>query len=149
MKLRTICNILAGLALSAGLASAGEKHLMHCFAFTPIEGASEADWKGFYDATNALPKNIPAIKMVWFGKLRAPLQQFQVDAEARKKLVAGEKDVDAKTNRLVRAHGVCMAMEGGPEVLKSYTAAPYHKVWSAAYEKVRVAGTTTFDIIGQ
>jgi hypothetical protein len=40
-------------------------------------------------------------------------------------------------------------MEGGPEVLKKYTANPYHKTWSAAYEKVRVAGTTTFDIIGR
>lgn len=149
MKTRSLFRALAGLIISTGLAVAGEKHLMHCFAFTPIEGASEADWKAFYEATNALPKNIPAIKMVWAGKLRAPLAQFQVDAETRKKLAAGEKDVEAKTNRLVRGYGVCMAMEGGPEVLKTYTASPYHKVWSSAYEKVRVAGTTTFDILGQ
>lgn len=139
----------AGLALSLNVAAAGEKHLMHCFLFTPIETASDAEWKAFYAATDALPKHIPAIKMVWAGKLRTPLQQFTVDAEARKKLAAGEKDVDSKATRLVRQYGVCMAMEGGPEVLKTYTASPYHKQWMSAYEKVRVAGTTTFDIISQ
>jgi hypothetical protein len=40
-------------------------------------------------------------------------------------------------------------MEGGAESLKTYTANPYHKVWMAAYEKVRVAGTTTYDILPQ
>ncbi len=33
--------------------------------------------------------------------------------------------------------------------LKTYTAHPYHRGWEAIYEKVRVAGTTTFDIMGQ
>ena len=150
MKISSVFAAAAAVFLSTGLATAGEKHLMHCFAFSPIESASEADWKAFYDATDAMPKHIPAVKMVWVGKLRSDLAQFQVDAAARKKLAAGEKDVDAKANRVVRGYGVCMAMEGGPEVLKeTYTANPYHKTWSAAYEKVRVAGTTTFDIIGR
>jgi len=146
MKLFTV---FAALAMTAGLAAAAEKTMMHCFAFTPIETATEAEWKAFYAATDALPKNIPAIKMVWAGKLRAPLAQFSVDAESRKKLAAGEKDVAAKANRVVRAYGACFAMEGGAEALKAYTANPYHKVWMAAYEKVRVAGTTTYDILPQ
>lgn len=141
--------LFAALTMTAGLAAAAEKTMMHCFAFTPIETATEAEWKAFYAATDALPKNIPAIKMVWAGKLRAPLAQFSVDAEARKKLTAGEKDVAAKANRVARAYGACFAMEGGAEALKAYTANPYHKVWMSAYEKVRVAGTTTYDILPQ
>jgi hypothetical protein len=61
MKLFTL---FAALTMTAGLAAAAEKTMMHCFAFTPIETASEADWKAFYAATDALPKNIPVIKMV-------------------------------------------------------------------------------------
>ena len=34
-------------------------------------------------------------------------------------------------------------------VLKAYDDHPYHKIWTAAYEKVRVDGTTTFNILGQ
>jgi hypothetical protein len=149
MKTGSLFAAAAALFLSTGLATAGEKHLMHCFAFSPIETASDADWKAFYDATDAMPKHIPQVKMVWVGKLRSDLAQFQVDAAARKRLAGGEKDVEAKANRLMRGYGVCMAMEGGPEVLKAYTANPYHKTWMAAYEKVRVPGTTTFDIIGR
>ncbi len=150
MKISSILTATAALLMSAGLATAAEKTMMHCFAFTPIETATDAEWKAFYAATDALPKNIPAIKMVWAGKLRGPLATFTVDPEARKKLVAGGKDVPAeKTNRVVRSYGACFAMEGGPDALKAYTAAPYHKVWMAAYEKVRVAGTTTYDILAQ
>lgn len=139
---------LAGLVLSCSLAVAGEKKMMHCFAYTVIDTATEAEWQAFYKATDALPSKIPQISKVWYGKLRAPLAQFTVDAEARKKLAAGEKDVDAKANRLIRQQGVCMEMEN-VDALKAYTANPYHKVWLAAYEKVRVAGTTTYDILGQ
>jgi hypothetical protein len=33
--------------------------------------------------------------------------------------------------------------------LKAYDTDPYHKVWTDAYSKVRVDGTTTFNILGQ
>jgi hypothetical protein len=33
--------------------------------------------------------------------------------------------------------------------LKAYAANPAHKDWADAYSKVRVYGTTTFDIIGR
>ena len=33
--------------------------------------------------------------------------------------------------------------------LKTYAVHPAHDDWIKAYEKVRVAGTTTFDILGQ
>jgi len=143
--------ILAATAafLMSGSLVAGEKTMMHCFAYTTIETASQADWDAFYKASDALPKKMPFIKRVWTGKLRGPLAIFSVDAAASKKLRAGEKDVEAKANFTARKAGMCIEFEGGPEVLKTYAAHPYHAEWMAAYEKVRVAGTTTYDILGQ
>jgi hypothetical protein len=138
----------ATLLLTSGLAMAEDKGMMHCFAFTVIPEASAADWKAFGEATDQWPSKFKGIKSVWHGKLRSPLAQFSVSAEARKKLAAGEKDVDTKANRLMRQHGVCMLMTG-PDALKEYTANPFHKEWMAKYEKVRVAGTTTYDILAQ
>jgi hypothetical protein len=145
--MRTL-TILTLSLLASGTAPAGEKKLMHCFAFTTIDTASDADWKAFAAATDALPSKIPAVSRVWHGRLRAPLNIFATDAETRKKLNAGEMKAQGDVTRMQRKHGVCMEMadEGS---LKTYTANPYHKEWMAAYEKVRVAGTTTFDIIGQ
>ncbi len=139
---------LAGLMLSAGAVSAGEKKLMHCFAFTAIENASEADWNAFYQATDALPGKISGLTKVWYGKLRSPLMQFAPSSEAYKKLRAGEKSVTSEVRATPRQYGVCMEMNDAA-TLKTYTDNPEHKVWLKAYEKVRVAGTTTFDILGQ
>jgi hypothetical protein len=116
----------AGLFLITGMAPAGEKKLMHCFAFTPIESASPAEWKAFYDTTDQLPKKIPGISHVWYGKLRRPLDS---GGSARK-------------------YGVCMEM-ASEDTLKSYTDHPFHKQWVGVYSKVREEGTTTFDILGQ
>ena len=138
----------AGIVLLAGALSAGEKKLMHCFAFTPIETASDADWQSFFKATDALPGKVPGLTKVWYGKLRGPLSQYSVDAESRKKLVGGAKSATAEVSRAVRSWGVCMEMNDAA-TLKAYTANPAHKQWEAAYEKVRVEGTTTFDILGQ
>lgn len=150
MRFGSLLTAAAALMLLTGTLTAGEKKLMHCFAFTPIETATEAEWKAFYAATDQLPSKIPGISKVWAGKLVRPLNQFAIaDPEAAKKLREGGKDVPAaKVNRNVRAYGVCMEM-AGEDALKAYPTAPYHKEWMAAYEKVRVAGTTTFDIIGQ
>ena len=138
----------AGLLVFAGALRAGEKKLMHCFAFTVIDSASEADWQAFHKATDALPSKIPGISKVWYGKLRAPLAQYSTDRETSKKLAAGEKDVTGPLNRVVRRYGVCMEMADAA-ALKAYAAHPYHEEWVAAYSKVRVEGTTTFDILGQ
>ena len=139
----------AAAFLMSGALTAGEKSLMHCFAYTAMEGATQSDWDAFYKASDALPKKMPMVKRVWYGKLRAPLSVFGVDAAAGKKLRAGEKNVDAKANFTPRQQGMCIEFEGGPEVLKAYVAHPVHAEWTAAYEKVRVAGTTTYDILGQ
>ncbi len=136
------------LTLAAAALTAGEKKLMHCFAFTVIETATEAEWKAFAAATDALPAKIPAITKVWQGKLRNPLNIFNIDPEARKKLMAGDPEANGTVKRVQRKHGVCMEMTD-EAALKTYAAHPYHAEWMAAYEKVRVAGTTTIDILGQ
>ena len=60
---------------------------------------------------------------------------------------AGEK-VNAEVQRTPRDWGMCMEMTN-LDALKTYDAHPYHKEWTAAYEKVRVDGTTTFNFIAQ
>jgi len=117
---------LAGALLAATTAMAGEKHVMHCFAFTAVDGATQADWDAFYKATDELPKKIKGISHVWYGKLASPLR---VGAASRQ-------------------YGVCMEMDS-MDVRKRYGNDPAHDAWDKAYSKVRVEGTTTFDILGQ
>lgn len=145
-----LLSTLAAVTLMGGSLFAGEKHMMHCFAFTAKADATPADWEAFYKATDAMPSQMPMIKMVWVGKLRNPLAQFAPDAETRKQFNATTNTATGTINRNMRQYGACLAMDnGGADTLKAYTAHPYHKTWTAAYEKVRVAGTTTYDIIGQ
>jgi len=143
------CAIVA-LLLSPG-ARAGEKTLMHCFAWTPIKDATPADWQAFYEASDALPSKIKGITKVWYGKLQSPLTQIalggSVDDATSQKFRAGET-VTAPVKRVAREYGMCIEMTG-PDVLKSYAEDPYHKTWVDAYSKVRVAGTTTYNIVGQ
>ncbi|MBK5294080.1 MAG: hypothetical protein JJE04_20685 [Acidobacteriia bacterium] len=130
--------------------SAGEKTMMHCFAFTTLDSATESDWKAFSAATDAMPSKIPSIVRVWHGKLLRPLAQFSPDAETRKKFTASATEAEGKFTRLDRQHGVCFEFKNqGPAALKEYTAHPYHPEWLKLYEKVRRAGTTTYDILGQ
>lgn len=138
------------LALSAGAALAGEKSLMHCFAFTPIKEASQAEWDAFSKATDALPGKINGLKKVWHGKLMRPLTLpalATTDAAERKALMEAGKGT-APVNILRREHGVCMEF-ADEAAFKAYGSAPAHKDWVAVYEKVRVAGTTTYQILGQ
>jgi hypothetical protein len=147
--MRTLLPLVLGVcSLAVTPALAGEKGLMHCFAFTVIESATEADWAAFNKATDEMPKKNKAVKRVWHGKLRAALTQFRGDAETRKKVTKDAKSVTGTFDILRRQHGVCMLMEDEAS-LKVYTQNPYHKEWMAAYEKVRVAGTTTYDILAQ
>jgi len=149
MTLRSILTCVTVLAATTVAASAGEKKLMHCFAYTPIATATQADWDAFHKASDEMPGKIPGVTKVWHGKLRAPLNLVvSADPEASKKVRAGEKDVTGKLAAAKREYGMCMEMQGA-DTLKTYVDHPYHKVWLAAYEKVRVAGTTTFDILGQ
>lgn len=148
MRIPAICTL--ALSLSAFVSASGslqgaEKKLMHCFAFTVIDTATQADWQAFAKATESLPGQIPGLTKVWHGKLARPLTLYNPDAETRKKANA-EGQAEGKVSKVVREHGVCMEMDG-PDVLKAYAKHAAHDDWMKAYEKVRVAGTTTFDIV--
>lgn len=140
--------VFAGVFFWSASLTAGEKKLMHCFTFTEIEAASAADWAAFKKATDELPGKIPGLIRVWHGKLRAPQAQFVTDGATRKRLAAGEKDVTGPVSRLNRQYGVCMEMDD-LAALKVYAGHPAHTAWVSIYEKVRVPGTTTFDILGE
>jgi hypothetical protein len=136
------------LLILSGALSAGEKKLMHCFTFTPIANATDADWQAFHKATDELPGKIPGLTKVWYGKLRQKLNVFNADREAQKKLASGSETATGEVRRFVREYGVCMEMADA-SMLKSYTDHPAHKAWEEVYSKVRQPGTTTFDLIGQ
>jgi hypothetical protein len=118
----TLC--AAAMCLLGGVLSAADGKLMHCFYFTPVAQATQADWDAFYKATNALPGKIPGLTAAWAGKLRRPMGE-------------GENG---------RQYGVCMAMKD-EATLKTYSASPAHKEWVEVYSKVRQEGTTTVDIV--
>jgi Stress responsive A/B Barrel Domain len=115
-----LIGLLAGMLLFSSLGAAQDKKLMHCFFFTPVAEATPAQWDAFYKATYALPGKIPGVSKVWAGKLRSTSAD--------------------------REYGVCMEM-ANEATLKTYAAHPAHADWVKVYAKVRVEGTSTFDII--
>jgi hypothetical protein len=144
---------VAGLAFCAGSVFAGEKAVMHCFAFTVIDKATPEEWSDFNKETDALPGKIKDLKRVWHGKLARPLQynaaQITDDAQ-RKQLVADGKlsGVTANVSVVKRQHGVCMEF-ADLAAFQAYGKDENHASWVKAYEKVRVAGTTTYQIQGE
>ena len=142
--------LASAFLLSLSTASAGEKTVMHCFAWTPIKEATPADWQAFFKASDALPRKIKGIKKVWYGKLDSPLPQAMfagIPDAAFQKYRSGET-VSAPVKAMPREYGMCMEMTGA-DALKAYDDHPYHKIWTEAYSKIRVDGTTTFNILGQ
>lgn len=143
-----LCAAIVMLGVIPGVA--GEKKVMHCFAWTSIREATPADWNAFFKASDMLPQKIKGISKVWYGKLLNPLGQTTVrkaDPETMQRLNAGQQ-ASAEVVRTPRDWGMCMEMRDA-DALKAYDTDPYHKVWTEAYSKVRVEGTTTFNIIGQ
>lgn len=148
--MKRLAVLFAGMALSAAVSLAAEKTMMHCFAFTPIETASQAEWDAFHKATDELPGQIKGLKRVWYGKLARPLAQNQLkfaDPEARKKAMADKKGT-TEFAVVERKNGVCMEFDN-QAAFQAYGAADAHKTWVAVYEKVRVPGTTTYQILPQ
>ena len=124
--MKRIALSFAGLCLAASSMIAAEPTVMHCFAYTPIKEATQADWDAFHKATDALPGKIKGLKRVWSGKLARPLKQ-------------GDN---------VREYGACMEFEN-EAAFKAYGAKDNaaHNDWTAAYAKVRQPGTTTYQIL--
>ena len=103
-----------------------QKTLMHVFAYTPVEGATPQDFANFTQATADMVGKVPGLKRVWVGKLRHPL-------------TIGD---------MKREYGVAMEFEDA-QALDAYAKNPIHSNWQKVYDKVRVEGTTTFDILGE
>jgi hypothetical protein len=145
--MKTMGLVLAVLLVSAVSAYSAENTLMHCFAFTPNQGAAQSDWDAFAKATNELPGKIDGLQRVWYGKLRAPLPQFNPASAVRKQALQSGKgtgDFDA----FQRTHGVCMEFRN-MEAFQKYGAKDNtaHNQWTDVYNKVKQGGTTTYQIV--
>jgi hypothetical protein len=103
-----------------------QKGLMHVFAYTSVPAATPQDFDNFKKASAELAGKIPGLRRIWVGKLRRPL-------------TIGE----AK-----REYGVAMEFDD-EKALDDYAKNPDHDAWVKAYEKVRVEGTTTYDILAE
>ncbi len=150
----TKLTLALGTLLLAGSLSAGDKSLMHCFAFTDLDRATAADWKAWEAATDKLPKEIPGLTHVWYGKLANPLTQIDVAAkredlakETIDKFRAGET-ISLPVKRIARQHGACFQFKD-KAAFDAYGKSPAHETWTKLYEKIRVDGTTTYQILGQ
>lgn len=142
---------IATMALSAASLHAADAPVMHCFAYTVINSATPAEWDAFTKATKELPGKIPGLTSVWLGKLSRPMSLMTSDASASpddvKKLRAGEA-VSIPVKLLRRQAGACMLFKDAA-ALAAYAKDPAHDAWMKTYEKVRVEGTTTIDIVTQ
>ena len=142
---------MATLVMGAVSLQAAEPGVMHCFAYTVIESATPAEWDAFTKATKELPGKIPGLKGVWLGKLSRPMSLLTTDASAPseevKKLRAGET-VSVPVKMMRRQAAACMEFSSAA-ALAAYAKHPAHGEWMKTYEKVRVAGTTTIDILTQ
>jgi hypothetical protein len=116
---------LAGCA--AGRQGGMEPTLMHVFAFTPLEEATEQDFADFRAATEEMVGEIPGLRRAWFGRLLQPIPN------------GGGR---------VREYGVAMEFDN-IEALRAYADHPAHRAWEQVYARVRVPGTTTLDIPGE
>lgn len=139
------------MALGAASLHAADQPVMHCFSYTVIESATPAEWDAFTKATKELPGKIPGLTHVWLGKLARPMGLLTTDAAAPpeevKKLRAGET-VSLPVKMLRRQAAACMEFDSAA-ALAAYAKHPAHDTWMKTYEKVRVAGTTTIDILTQ
>lgn len=119
--------MLFAAGCAVGQQSGMERTLMHVFAFTPLEGATEQDFADFQAATAAMVGEIPGLRRAWFGRLMQPIPNG-----------GGH----------VREYGVAMEFDN-IEALRRYADHPAHREWEQVYERVRVPGTTTLDIPGE
>ena len=129
--MKKVLVLLTALFVLSPLTRAGEEGLMHCFAFTEKEDAEEADWKAWFETTDALPDKISGLEKVWYGKLKRPLRQYNREGE-----------------ETYRQWGACMLFDD-QAALERYAEHEAHDDWVEVYSQVRVPGTTTYDILGQ
>lgn len=124
--------------------------LMHCFAFTAVEGATEGDWKAWQAGTAGLTKKVPGLKHVCYGKLVTPFAQIgpeqRFDAETTRKFRTGEA-LTIGVKRVERQYGACFEFRN-KAAFDAY-GNPAHDAWTKLYERVRADGTATYQILAQ
>ena len=116
----------SGRSQAAASPAVTQKSLMHVFAYTPVKGATQADFDAFRKATADMVGKVPGLRKAWVGKLRHPL----------------------KVGDDTREYGVAMEFDN-EAALDAYAKHPAHDEWVKAYSRVRVEGTTTYDILGE
>jgi hypothetical protein len=112
IQLARAAALLVGVILFLSICSAGEKALLHCFFFTPIAEASQAEWDAFYQATDELPAKIDGLNRVWIGKLT-------------------ERAAVSQQVKLGREYGGCMEFTD-EAALQRYATHPAHEAWLMA-----------------
>src|SRR6266481_6023136 len=100
-----------------GNQTAGQKTLLHVFAYSPLGTATQQDFENFKKETEGMVGKIPGLKKVWVAKLREPFP-------------AGDK---------IRTFAVAMEFDDLP-ALNAYAGNPVHKQWEQVYERVREQG---------
>lgn len=118
--------LLFAAGCMVGQQAGTERTLMHVFAFTPLEEATEQDFADFHAATAEMVEQIPGLRRAWFGRLLQPLP----------------------SSGPLREYGVAMEFDN-VEALRIYADHPVHRAWEEVYARVRVQGTTTLDIPGE
>ncbi len=118
--------LLFAAGCMVGQQAGTETTLMHVFAFTPLEEATEQDFADFHAATAEMVGQIPGLRRAWFGRLLQPIPN----------------------GRRPREYGVAMEFDN-IEALRGYADHPVHRAWEEVYARVRVLGTTTLDIPGE
>lgn len=124
--------VAAFLMLGAGWvlgqqAGTAEPTLMHAFAFTAVPTATPQDFENLKKATADMVGKVPGLKRVWVGKLKVPVDQGSFAPK--------------------RDYGIAMEFDD-EKALAGYAEHPAHEQWERVYRRVRVPGTTTFDILG-
>jgi antibiotic biosynthesis monooxygenase (ABM) superfamily enzyme len=102
-----------------------QKTVVHTAIWTLKEGSSAQEYEAFRKETEKLVAAMPGLKRAWVGKLRQPLAVGEV----------------------TRTHGLLLEFVD-VQSREAYSTHPARAAWAEAWSKVRVPGSTAFDLIG-
>ncbi|MBI4460644.1 MAG: Dabb family protein [Acidobacteria bacterium] len=122
---------LAGLLFASGWVvgqqrPTTQRTVIHAVAWTAQKDATPEGLEDFRRATETLLDTMPGLRRAWVGKLRQPL-------------VVGD---------LRRDYGLILEFEN-LATKEAYSSHPNRAPWAAVWEKVRIPGSTNFDVIGE
>ncbi len=128
---RIVLLLVGSLAFLAGWvsgkeAAVSEKTVIHAVAWTPQEDATEGQFQDFQQATVELIDQMPGLRRAWVGKLRKPL-------------VHGD---------MTRTYGLVFEFDD-LQSREAYSSHPSRAPWAEVWSRLRVPGSTNFDVIGE